>query len=75
MDANSGNPWSEEDVRDLQDSLDYGDTFAEAAGFKPSEVISGGERSVTRTAVGGIHDCVLPASRSVKLMMCDQRCA
>jgi hypothetical protein len=33
MDANSGKPWSEEDVRDLQDSLDHGDTFAEAARF------------------------------------------
>jgi hypothetical protein len=31
--SNSDKPWSEEVVRDLQDSLDLGDTFAETASF------------------------------------------
>jgi hypothetical protein len=34
MDANSsGRPWSYMDLRMLQDSLDYGDAFAQAASF------------------------------------------
>jgi hypothetical protein len=33
MDANSGEPWSEMDVSDLTRSLDYGNTFAQAARF------------------------------------------
>jgi hypothetical protein len=31
MDANSGEPWSEEDVDDLTHSLAYGNTIADAA--------------------------------------------
>ena len=31
MDANSGKPWSEMDLEDLRHSLDYGNTFADAA--------------------------------------------
>jgi hypothetical protein len=33
MDANSGEPWSEMDVKDLRHSLDYGNTFAATARF------------------------------------------
>jgi len=33
MDANSGKPWSEMDLEDLRHSLDYGNTFADAANF------------------------------------------
>jgi hypothetical protein len=34
IDANlSGKPWSDTDLRLLRDSLDYGDTFAQAASF------------------------------------------
>jgi hypothetical protein len=31
MDANSGKPWYEMDMEDLRHSLDYGNTFADAA--------------------------------------------
>ena len=31
MDANSGEPWSEMDIKDLRHSLDYGRTFADTA--------------------------------------------
>ena len=31
MDANSGEPWSETDIQDLRASLDFGNTFADAA--------------------------------------------
>ena len=31
MDANSGEPWSELDIQDLRASLDFGNTFADAA--------------------------------------------
>jgi hypothetical protein len=33
MDANSGEPWSEMDIDDLKASLDYGNTYAQAASF------------------------------------------
>ena len=33
MDANSGKSWSEMDLEDLGHSIDYGDTFAQAASF------------------------------------------
>jgi hypothetical protein len=33
MDANSGEPWSEMDISDLTQSLDYRDTFAQTASF------------------------------------------
>ena len=33
MDVNSGKSWSEMDLEDLRDSIDYGDTFAQAASF------------------------------------------
>jgi hypothetical protein len=33
MDVNAGEPWSDMDVADLIASLDYGDTFAQAASF------------------------------------------
>ena len=31
MDANSGEPWSEMDIQDLRASLDFGNTYADAA--------------------------------------------
>jgi hypothetical protein len=31
MDANSGEPWSKMDIRDLKNSLAYGNTIADAA--------------------------------------------
>jgi hypothetical protein len=31
MDANSGEPWSETDIQYLRSSLDFGNTFADAA--------------------------------------------
>jgi hypothetical protein len=31
MDANSGEPWSELDIQDLRASLDFGNTYADAA--------------------------------------------
>jgi hypothetical protein len=31
MDANSGEPWSEMDIKDLRASLDFGNTYADAA--------------------------------------------
>ena len=31
MDANSGEPWSEMDIQDLRTSLDFGNTYADAA--------------------------------------------
>jgi hypothetical protein len=31
MDANSGKPWSEMDIQDLRASLDFGNTYADAA--------------------------------------------
>jgi hypothetical protein len=31
MDANSCKPWSEMDIEDLKHSIDYGNTFADAA--------------------------------------------
>ena len=33
MDVNSGKSWSEMDLEDLRHSIDYGDTFAQAASF------------------------------------------
>jgi len=33
MDVNSGQPWSEMDISDLTNCLDYGDTFAQTARF------------------------------------------
>ena len=31
MDANQGEPWSEMDIKDLRASLDFGNTYADAA--------------------------------------------
>ena len=31
MDANSGEPWTEMDIQDLRASLDFGNTYADAA--------------------------------------------
>jgi hypothetical protein len=31
VDANSGEPWSKMDIRDLKNSLAYGNTFADTA--------------------------------------------
>jgi hypothetical protein len=31
MDVNSGEPWSEMDIQDLRASLDFGNTYADAA--------------------------------------------
>ena len=31
MDANSGEPWSEMDIKDLRASLHFGNTYADAA--------------------------------------------
>ena len=33
MDANSGAPWSEADISDLKNELDYGRTIAETVSF------------------------------------------
>ena len=33
MDVDSGKSWSEMDLEDLRHSIDYGDTFAQAASF------------------------------------------
>jgi hypothetical protein len=33
MDANSGEPWSEMDISDLENELDHGRTIAKTAGF------------------------------------------
>jgi hypothetical protein len=33
MNANSGEPWSEMDVWELENSMEYGRSFAEVAGF------------------------------------------
>jgi len=33
MDTNSGDPWSEMDVWELKNSMEYGRSFAEVAGF------------------------------------------
>ena len=33
MDANSGIPWSEMDIRDLKQSIAYGDTIEDTASF------------------------------------------
>ena len=33
MDANSGEPWSEADISDLQNELDHGRTVAQTASF------------------------------------------
>jgi hypothetical protein len=48
MDANSGEPWSEMDIADLRASLDYGNTFGDAASTlcrDEDEVRQEGERA------------------------------
>jgi len=37
MDANSGEPWTEMDIQDLRASLDFGNTYADAASMRMDE--------------------------------------
>ena len=37
MDATSGEPWTEMDIQDLRASLDFGNTYADAASMRMDE--------------------------------------